>query len=68
MAQTLQRSLLPPELPSIPGTELAARLRRHGVVVAPGGPLGAADYVRITVRDEPATDRLLAALGKAFGG
>ncbi len=49
------------------GTELAGRLRRDGVLVAPGGPLGAADHVRITVRDALATDRLLAALGKAFG-
>lgn len=50
------------------GTELSGRLRREGVLVAPGGPLGAADHVRITVRDAPATDRLLSALGKALGG
>ena len=49
------------------GTELAARLRRDGVLVAPGGPLGAADHVRITVRNASANDRLLAALEKAFG-
>jgi len=49
------------------GAELAGRLRSEGVLVAPGGPLGAADHVRITVRDGPATDRLLAALEKALG-
>jgi len=49
------------------GAELAGRLRHDGVLVAPGGPLGAIDHVRVTVRDAPATDRLLAALGKAFG-
>ena len=49
------------------GLELAGRLRREGVLVAPGGPLGAADHVRITVRDASATDRLLAALVAALG-
>ena len=49
------------------GAELASRLQRDGVIVAPGGPLGADDHVRITVRDSRATDRLLAALGKALG-
>jgi len=49
------------------GAELVGSLRRDGVLVAPGGPLGAADHARITVRDAPATDRLLAALEKTFG-
>jgi histidinol-phosphate aminotransferase len=49
------------------GAELAGRLRRDGVLVAPGGPLGADDHVRATVRNAPATDRLLAALRKALG-
>ena len=49
------------------GAELASRLGRDGVIVAPGGPLGADDHVRITVRDSPATDRLLASLRKAVG-
>ena len=44
------------------GAQLADRLRRQGVIVAPGGPLGADDHVRITIRDTPATDRLLRAL------
>ena len=49
------------------GAELAARLRQEGVIVAPGGPLGADDHVRATVLDAAATDRLLAALRKALG-
>ena len=38
------------------GVALANALRRDGVIVAPGGPLGAEDHVRATVRDEAATD------------
>jgi len=47
------------------GNELARRLRRLGVIVAPGGPLGADDHIRATVRDSAATDRLLRALETA---
>jgi histidinol-phosphate aminotransferase len=48
------------------GAQLAERLRRDGVIVAPGGPLGADDHVRATVRDAAATDRLLASLRRAI--
>ena len=51
----------------VDGAELADRLRRQGVLVAAGGPLGADDHVRITVRDAPATDRLVRALEIALG-
>jgi histidinol-phosphate aminotransferase len=51
--------------PGLGGDELANRLRLHGVIVAPGGPLGADDHVRATVRDSGATDRLLRALENA---
>ena len=37
VAQTLQRSLLPPELPSIPGAQLAARYRAAGEGIEVGG-------------------------------
>lgn len=47
---------------SLDGAELSARLRRSGVIVAPGATLAAPEHVRITVRDRPATDRLLRAL------
>jgi histidinol-phosphate aminotransferase len=49
------------------GAELTGRLGREGVLVAPGGPLGADDHVRATVRNAAATDRLIAALCKALG-
>ncbi len=48
------------------GAELAGRLRQYNVIVAPGGPLGADDHVRATIRDANATERLLEALGKAL--
>jgi histidinol-phosphate aminotransferase len=47
------------------GIELANRLRKEGVIVAPGGPLGADDHIRATIRDARAGDRLLAALEHA---
>jgi histidinol-phosphate aminotransferase len=53
--------------PGVSGAELAGRLRRQGVIVAPGGPLGADDHIRATVRDGGATDRLLRALETAVG-
>ena len=50
------------------GNQLAHGLRRQGVIVAAGGPLGADDHIRATVRDAAATDRLLRALGVALHG
>ena len=50
------------------GDELTHGLRRQGVIVAPGGPLGADDHIRATVRDEAATDRLLRALRATLRG
>lgn len=48
------------------GAGVANRLAEQGVLVAPGGPLGADDHVRVAVRDQAATDRLLAALKNAL--
>jgi histidinol-phosphate aminotransferase len=48
------------------GAELASRLRERGVIVAPGGPLGADDHIRASVRHGAATDRLLEALRGAI--
>lgn len=45
--------------PGMSGAQLAARLQRQGVIVAPGGPLGADDHVRATIRHPAATERLL---------
>lgn len=49
------------------GAELAARLERAGVLVAPGGPLGDDDHVRAAIRGPASTERLLSALRGAFG-
>ncbi len=49
------------------GYALASALKKESVLVAPGGPLGADDHVRATIRDEAATERLLSALRKALG-
>ena len=46
------------------GTMLASRLENEGVIVAPGGPLGANDHVRASIRGAAATERLVAALEK----
>jgi len=46
------------------GARLAGRLQEEGVIVAPGGPLGAEDHVRASVRGGAATERLLSALEK----
>jgi histidinol-phosphate aminotransferase len=48
------------------GSELAARLERAGVIVAPGGPLGADDHVRASIRGAGGTDRLIDALKEAL--
>jgi histidinol-phosphate aminotransferase len=48
----------------ISGAMLASRLENEGVIVAPGGALGAEDHVRVSVRGAAATERLLAALEK----
>jgi histidinol-phosphate aminotransferase len=47
--------------PGMSGDALATALRRQGVVVAPGGPLGADDHVRVGVLNEAATTRVLRA-------
>jgi histidinol-phosphate aminotransferase len=50
------------------GADLAARLERSGILVQPGGALGAPDRVRITVpHREQDADRLLRALDAASG-
>jgi histidinol-phosphate aminotransferase len=48
--------------PELDGNELATRLERSGVLVAPGGALGEPRHVRISVRDSTASDRLLRAI------
>jgi histidinol-phosphate/aromatic aminotransferase/cobyric acid decarboxylase-like protein len=48
------------------GAELARRLEQARVQVAPGGPLGDDDHVRIAIGNAAATDRLLWALRQAL--
>jgi histidinol-phosphate aminotransferase len=47
--------------PGMTGDALAQALRRQGVIVAPGGPLGAEDHIRAAVLHQAATDRLIRA-------
>jgi histidinol-phosphate aminotransferase len=49
------------------GAELAARLDRNSVLVAPGGPLGDQEHARVAIRGPAATERLLHGLREAFG-
>lgn len=44
------------------GDELANGLRRQGVIVAPGGPLGEDHHIRAAVRNERTSRRLLRAI------
>jgi histidinol-phosphate aminotransferase len=44
------------------GDQLASALRRQGVIVAPGGPLGEDHHIRAAIRDEAASNRLLQAI------
>jgi histidinol-phosphate aminotransferase len=52
----------------ISGADLAARLERERVLVAPGGPLGADDHVRAAVRGVNETSRLLLAMRRSLNG
>jgi histidinol-phosphate aminotransferase len=52
--------------PGIEGEELAERLDRLAVRVRPGAIFGATDHVRVQVRDEASSDRLIQALELAL--
>ena len=49
------------------GDELANALRKQGVIVAPGGPLGEDHHIRAAVRNQAATTRLLRAVENLVG-
>ena len=49
-------------VPGLSGTQLADALSKRGVIVAPGGPLGADDHIRASIRHAAGVDRLLEAL------
>jgi len=61
-----QASFVWMKVDGLSGGELAARLERERVLVAPGGPLGAEDHVRAAVRGPREADRLLLALRRAL--
>lgn len=63
-----QANFLWMKVDGISGAELAARLERERVLVAPGGPLGADDHVRAAVRGANETSRLLLALRRSLNG
>ena len=48
------------------GDQLANELRKQGVIVAPGGPLGEDRHIRAAVRDQRASARLLRAIENAL--
>ena len=48
------------------GDQLANKLRKQGVIVAPGGPLGEDRHIRAAVRDQRASARLLRAIENAL--
>jgi histidinol-phosphate aminotransferase len=50
------------------GGELAGRLEEKRIRVAPGGPLGDDEHVRVAIRDSRATDRLIWALQQVLAG
>ena len=43
------------------------KLRRGGVIVAPGAAVGANEHVRATIQSRAASERLVAALRSALG-
>jgi histidinol-phosphate aminotransferase len=57
-----QANFLWVRLRDLSGDELANALRKQGVIVAPGGPLGEDHHIRVAVRNEQATQRLLRAV------
>ena len=63
-----QANFLWMKVEGISGADLAARLERERVLVAPGGPLGADDHVRAAVRGPNEASRLLLGLRRALAG
>jgi histidinol-phosphate aminotransferase len=49
-------------VPDLSGDALANALRKQGVIVAPGGPLGEDHHIRAAIRNEQASKRLLRAI------
>ena len=54
--------------PGMTGLELVDKLRRGGVIVAPGAAVGANEHVRAAIQSRVASERLVQALRSALGG
>ena len=61
-----QANFLWMKVEGVSGAELASRLERERVLVAPGGPLGADDHIRAAVRGHNEASRLLLGLRRAL--
>jgi histidinol-phosphate aminotransferase len=61
-----QANVLWTALPGVEGADLAARLERRGVIVAPGSIVGDPDHIRVTVHQQETGDRFLRALDQAL--
>jgi histidinol-phosphate aminotransferase len=61
-----QANFLWMKIQGMSGADLAARLERERVLVAPGGPLGADDHVRAAVRGPNETSRLVLAVQRSL--
>jgi len=62
-----QANFLWAAIPGVDGSELAARLERHGVQVAPGALLGDAARIRVSLLNPASGDRFLRALDRSLG-
>jgi histidinol-phosphate aminotransferase len=60
-----QANVLWIRLPGVRGAELAGRLERHAVRVAPGGQWGEDDHVRAQIQSPQASERLLEGLRRS---
>jgi len=65
VAAPTQANVLWLRVPGVDGAELAARLERLAVLVAPGGPIGEPAHVRAAVHRTEEADRLVRALALA---
>ena len=57
-----QANVLWMRVPGLDGAELARRLELHGVIVQPGGTIGAPEYIRASVHLPQHAERLMHAL------
>lgn len=66
-APASQANFLWLESHDLSGPALTAAFERERILVAPGGPLGEENHVRVAIRGQRETDRFLAALPRVLG-